>query len=73
MTVKRLSVDATRCEGHGKCYILAPALFRSYDDYGHSEFVGPAIDMDDEPTVAAAETGINSCPESAISWVEEQP
>ena len=31
----RVCVDADRCEGHGRCYTLAPDVFDA-DDVGHA-------------------------------------
>lgn len=58
----RLSIDDERCTGHGRCYMLAPALFRS-DRNGHGEVVaddvGPELRAD-------ARKAVTNCPEQAI-------
>jgi ferredoxin len=63
MTAMKVFVDNERCQGHGRCYVLAPDVFESDDDgYGRviSEDVPPGSE-------ASAETGRASCPERAIS------
>lgn len=59
----KIRVDTERCQGHARCYALAPKLF-SVDDYGQSSVVG-------DGTVPAeleqkAQLAIANCPESAI-------
>lgn len=66
--MKEIEVDYTLCQGHGRCYLLAPELFESKDDEGHAAYVGGPIDEGDEAKVAAAEKAIENCPEYAISW-----
>jgi len=59
----RISVDTDLCQGHGRCYILAPDLFDT-DDYGYCQ---PTVERD----VAAgledqARKAASNCPEDAI-------
>ena len=64
----RVSLDATRCQGHGRCYSLAPALFDS-DELGNGFVIGDGSvprDLFDLARLAAA-----NCPEHAISIEEE--
>jgi ferredoxin len=63
-----VSVDQSLCEGHGKCYLVAPDLFRPMDDLGHAEFHGAAIDPSDGARVAEANGAIDACPAMALSW-----
>jgi ferredoxin len=35
----KVHVDEARCEGHGRCYALAPELFAA-DDIGNSHEIG---------------------------------
>ncbi|HEY3943520.1 MAG TPA: ferredoxin [Acidimicrobiales bacterium] len=59
----RISVDADRCSGHGRCYTLAPEVFESDDD-GYC-LVRPgdiAADLEDK-----ARSGAQNCPERAIT------
>lgn len=59
----KVRVDGDRCEGHGRCYALAPELFEP-DDIGNSQTVGDgaiASGMEDKARLAAA-----NCPERAV-------
>lgn len=60
----RVRVDQEKCQGHGRCYALAPNLFES-DDYGtaheFNEGVVPAGKEDD------ARLAVDNWPEYAIS------
>ncbi len=63
----RLDVDA--CEGHNRCYALAPELF-DVDDFGQAVVIGDgsvAPDLHDKARLAVA-----NCPEYAISLEEEE-
>jgi ferredoxin len=63
----KVRVDEAACEGHGRCYALAPEVFEA-DDHGHCIVTEP------EPTVAlaaAARRGAENCPEHAIAVEEE--
>lgn len=59
----RIRIDEERCQGHGRCYTIAPALFEP-DDYGHGRVVGsglvPAEAVPDARMAAA------NCPEEAV-------
>ena len=60
----RVHVDDDRCEGHGRCYALAPELFEP-DDIGNGLAVGDGIvpaDLEERARLAAA-----NCPEHAIT------
>ena len=52
----KVHVDEDRCEGHGRCYALAPAVFEP-DDLGNAEVVG-----DGRVVVAALDGGHVSRP-----------
>ncbi len=60
----RLSIDVTRCEGHGRCYELAPEVIRP-DDVGHADLVETTGDVgpENEGAVVAA---VRNCPERAL-------
>jgi ferredoxin len=63
----RVHVDGDKCQGHNRCYALAPELF-DIDDLGFaSEKNGGdvAADLEDKARLAVA-----NCPEFAIS-IEE--
>jgi ferredoxin len=59
-------VDAEKCQGHARCYALAPELF-VVDDYGQSTEIGdgmvPAA-LEDKARLAIA-----NCPEYAIEEI----
>ncbi len=63
----RVHVDPERCQGHNRCYAIAPELF-VIDDLGNASEVG-------DGTVPAgleekARLAVANCPEFAVS-VEE--
>jgi ferredoxin len=63
----KIRVDPDKCQGHARCYGLAPELFE-IDDYGSSTVVGdgsvpPALQ--DRAWLAIA-----NCPEFAIDEVD---
>ena len=63
----RVRVDRERCQGHGRCYVLAPELFEA-DDIGNGQEIGtgdvPAA-MEEKAQLAVA-----NCPELAITQEE---
>jgi ferredoxin len=63
-----VAVDQSMCEGHGRCYLLAPELFRPIDDLGRSEYYAEPIDPSDAERVAQGNLAIDSCPAMALSW-----
>ena len=60
----RIVLDSEKCQGHGRCYMLAPELFDA-DDEGYSvlEVTG------DVPAELAgkARLAMDNCPEYAIT------
>jgi ferredoxin len=63
----RVEVNAELCQGHNRCYALAPELF-DVDDYGTAVVIGDgtvAGDLVDKANLAVA-----NCPEYAITIVE---
>ena len=64
----RITVDSERCQGHNRCYAIAPELF-DVDDLGYATAVGDGTVPEgsaDKARLAAA-----NCPEHAIEIVEE--
>jgi ferredoxin len=62
----RVHLDRERCQGHGRCYVLAPGVFEADDD-GY----GLAVAEDVPPELEeAARKGANNCPEDAITLIE---
>jgi ferredoxin len=68
MTV-RVHVDQDKCQGHNRCYAIAPDLF-DLDDAGTSSETGSGVVPAER--VAAARRAEANCPEYAIT-VEEVP
>ena len=62
----KVKVDAVACQGHGRCYALAPDIFET-DDHGHCVVVQVEVPAGRED---AARAGAENCPEDAIT-VEE--
>ena len=63
----KIHVISDKCQGHNRCYALAPELF-DVDDYGY------ATELNDGVVPAGleekAELAIANCPEHAIEVVE---
>ncbi len=60
----RLKLDSNACQGHGRCYTLAPDLFDS-DDEGYA-----VLKVDGElvpEQIEAAQLAVDNCPEFAIT------
>jgi ferredoxin len=62
----RILVDGNLCQGHGRCYEIAPEIFTDDVD-GHSVLTTGEVWGDSYER--AAEAG-RACPERAISFVE---
>ena len=61
-------IDSGRCQGHGRCYDLAPGLFGD-DDEGYGQVLGGGIVPLSEEK--AARLAVANCPERAIDLLEE--
>lgn len=60
----RIRLDSDRCQGHNRCYALAPELF-DVDDFGQALVVGDGTvppELEHKARLAVA-----NCPEYAIS------
>jgi ferredoxin len=64
----RIRVDPERCQGHARCFGLAPELF-SVDDYGLSSVI---VDQVPAELEEKAELAIANCPEYAIERVGDE-
>jgi len=63
----RIRIDRERCEGHGRCYALAPALVEP-DDLGNGREIGDgSVPADQEANARQAEA---NCPEHAVLLLE---
>jgi ferredoxin len=58
-----LSIDSTRCQGHGRCVLVNMELF-DVDDDGYGKVLVPEPGPEFADDIAKA---ISSCPEQAIS------
>lgn len=64
----RVAVDSELCQGHNRCYALAPELF-DVDEYGNAIVLG---DGQVPPELEGkARLAFGNCPEYAISIVED--
>jgi ferredoxin len=59
----RVAIDQARCQGHGRCYELAPEVFTD-DDSGYGSVIAPDVPAAFE---AQAQAAVNACPERAIA------
>ncbi len=60
----KLQIDSERCQGHGRCYDIAPGLFGE-DDEGYGRVLGDGLvpaGEEQEARLAAA-----NCPERAVT------
>ncbi len=64
----KIEVNQDACEGHNRCYSLAPELF-DVDDYGTASALNGGIVP--EGLEEKAHLAIANCPEHAISIIEE--
>jgi len=64
----QVHVDQERCQGHNRCYAIAPDLF-DVDDLGFAHELGDGtvpVGMEEQARLAAA-----NCPEFAIEITED--
>ena len=65
----KVRINAELCQGHGRCYDLAPGLFGA-DDEGYGQVLGDGSvpqDAEHDANLAAL-----NCPEQAIEVLEEE-
>ena len=63
----KIRFERERCQGHNRCYLLAPELF-DVDDEGYAVLIGDGAvpeGLEDKARLAA-----DNCPEYAIELVE---
>jgi ferredoxin len=63
----KVQIDVGRCQGHGRCYDLAPGLFGD-DEEGYGKVLGDGVvppGKEDDARRAAL-----NCPEHAIELIE---
>jgi ferredoxin len=67
----RVSIDSTRCQGHGRCYDLAPDLFGE-DEEGYAVLTELTADRDvPEGREGDARLAAANCPELAVLLREQ--
>lgn len=60
----KVKVDSEKCQGHNRCFAIAPELF-DVDDYGYATELGDgevAPELEEKARLAA-----ENCPEFAIT------
>jgi ferredoxin len=64
----RVHVDSEKCQGHNRCYAIAPELF-DVDDLGYATELNDGVvppELEEK-----ARSAVANCPEYAISITEE--
>jgi len=64
----KIRVDPDKCQGHARCFALAPELFE-VDDYGQATVI---VDEVPPPLEGKAELAIANCPEYAIERIDDE-
>jgi len=59
----KVQIDPERCQGHGRCYDLAPSLFGD-DEEGYGQVLGDGTVSPDQER--NARLAVVNCPEHAI-------
>ncbi|MFA5774347.1 MAG: ferredoxin [Ilumatobacteraceae bacterium] len=63
----RVRVIAEKCQGHNRCFALAPELF-DVDDLGNAHAIGDGVVP--AHLVEKAKLAVANCPEFAITYTE---
>jgi ferredoxin len=63
----RVGVDLDVCQGHGVCHMSAPDVYELDPEDGHSIVMVDPVPPELE---VAAQLGVDSCPERAISVLQ---
>ena len=64
----KVQINSQLCQGHGRCYDLAPSLFGD-DDEGYGQVLGDGVVPPGEEQ--DARLAVANCPERAIELIEE--
>jgi ferredoxin len=64
--VMKVTIDSVACQGHGRCYEIAPDVFTD-DDRGRGEVINADVPANLQDQVRRA---VAACPEKAISFTE---
>ena len=62
----KVQIDPERCQGHGRCYDLAPSLFGD-DEEGYGQVLGVGTVSPDQER--EARLAVVNCPEHAIEVI----
>ena len=62
----KVQIDPERCQGHGRCYDLAPSLFGD-DEEGYGQVLGDGTVSPDHER--EARLAVVNCPEHAIEVI----
>ena len=68
----RLRINGERCQGHGKCYMVAPEAFEPNedDDWGRATVLITEPDPADAALMRHLDSAVGNCPEQAITLEE---
>lgn len=64
----RIEFDRSACQGHNRCYLLAPELF-DVDDEGYAVLLADGVLVGDQ--LERAQLAVDNCPEFAITLVDD--
>lgn len=64
----RVRIDQSTCQGHGRCYTIAPSVFEP-DDLGQGQVIGAGVVAPDDEELARR--AVLNCPEGAITAEED--
>jgi len=65
----KVQINSERCQGHGRCYDLAPSLF-SEDDEGYGQVLGDGVVPPGQER--DARLAVANCPERAVEILGEE-
>ena len=63
----KVKIEVGICQGHGRCYDLAPALFGE-DEEGYGQVLGDGVVLPGKSD--EARRAVLNCPENAITLIE---
>ncbi len=64
----KVKVDSEKCQGHNRCYAMAPGMFK-VDEFGYATPRGDGTITKDQ--LPLAEKAVANCPERAIEIVKD--
>ncbi|MEX0749323.1 MAG: ferredoxin [Dehalococcoidia bacterium] len=70
MKVQKVTVDSEKCQGHNRCYAMAPGMFK-VDELGYATPRGDGV-LKTPQDVELANRAVENCPERAIDIVEDE-